>query len=452
MKLVDKHKALKLIESGFSLLTTGGGKIPNFPWKRGIPYDFFKGKQVSEQDWESAKKINISETAFTSEQFEFVYEYKGGLHHWNNSPKKTTIPATQGAGIITGYDYLEVIDVDLKVFSTAKEQNEFWEIFISYLEDSILDFHEKVVIAKTRNNGFHLLYKTKRVQGNLKLAKLKGHTEAVIETRGIGGYVFIYDRFLNDRYYTDVDFISDEDRNKIMEVCDSFDYKVSQKIEPPKKVKKSYEEGHITPWDDFNQKNTVWDIVSDEFTIVRQQKDRIIIKRKGANSVHSGYIFHDNGCMYLHSTGTRYDTEKQISAFDAYCIKEHSGDYSEAAKKAYTDGYGSRFVKKEQEPKEKPKVNENHLTFPIEIFPESIQNYLLECKVTLNNSIDYMGCSLLWLISVSIGNSMKIEVIPGWTENSTIWMSIVGKPGWGKTPSIKRIISPLLKLDRKSVV
>src|SRR5690625_890489 len=380
MKLIEKHKALKLLESGFSLLTTGGGKIPNFPWKRGIPYDFFQGKQVSEKDWDSAKKINISETALTKDQFSFLYDYKGGLHHWNNAPKKTNIPATNGVGIITGYDYLEVIDVDLKVFSTGKEQKDFWETFLSYLEDSIMDFHEKVVIAKTKNNGFHILYKSKRVQGNLKLAKLRGHSEAVIETRGIGGYVFIYDRFLNDRSYTDVDFITDEDRFKILDVCDSFDYKEQVKVEPPKNVKKEYtrSEGDITPWDDYNEKNTVWDVVSSDFTIVRQLKDRIVIKRNGATSTHSGYIFHDNGCMYLHSTGSIYPDGKQISAFDAYVIKHHGGSYSDAAKRAYEDGYGSRFVRKEQEPKDVPEINKDKLTFPIDIFPKTIQNYLIE--------------------------------------------------------------------------
>src|SRR5690625_7612087 len=71
------------------------------------------------------------------------------------------------------------------------------------------------------------------------------------------------------------------------------------------------------------------------------------------------------------------------------------------------------------EPKDVPEINKDKLTFPIDIFPKTIQNYLIECSETLNNSIDYMGCSLLWLISVSIGNAIKIEVIPGWTENST---------------------------------
>jgi hypothetical protein len=113
------------------------------------------------------------------------------------------------------------------------------------------------------------------------------------------------------------------------------------------------------------------------------------------------------------------------------------------------------LAKKEDAPKvfkeEIEKLNKNDLVFPIKIFPEEIQGYLLEASRTLNLSIDYMGCSLLWMISVCIGNSLKIEIIPGWNENATVWMSIVGKPGWGKTPSIKRIISPLEKLNSRQV-
>src|SRR5690625_6156005 len=51
------------------------------------------------------------------------------------------------------------------------------------------------------------------------------------------------------------------------------------------------------------------------------------------------------------------------------------------------------------EPKDVPEINKDKLTFPIDIFPKTIQNYLIECSETLNNSIDYMGCSLLWLRS-----------------------------------------------------
>lgn len=402
----DISKLNNLLDAGFSLITIGESKIPNFKWKD------YQSKQI------------------TKENFRNNYEAS----------------STKGAGIVTGYDYLEVIDVDLKVFSTAKEQKDFWDLLLSYLEDSIIDFNEKFVITKTKNNGFHILYKTKRVKGNLKIAKLKGHTEAVIETRGIGGYVFVYENFLNDKYYTDIDFITDEDHEILFDICDSFDYKVAEKIELPKKEKKIYNNG-IKPWDDYNEKNSVWDIISDEFKIVRQQKDRMVVKRIGATSTHSGYIFNDNGCLFLHSTGSSYPHEKQISAFDAYTIKYHNSNYSLSAKKIYSDGYGDRLKV------DPPEINEEilkdkitkEIDFPLEIYPKPFQQYILDCAETLDSSIDYMGCSLLWSLSVIVGNSAKIEVKKNWIETPIVWIACVGKAGIGKTPSISNILRPLEK-------
>src|SRR5690606_33884407 len=65
--------------------------------------------------------------------------------------------------------------------------------------------------------------------------------------------------------------------------------------------------------------------------------------------------------------------------------------------------------------------------------------------------IDYMGCSLLWLISVCIGNSIDIKVKNGWNETATVWISIVGDAGVGKTPSISSIINPLLKVNNREI-
>ena len=408
--MIELTKCNKLLEEGFSLITIGDKKIPNTKWK-------------DQQD-----------KALSKEQFE---------NHYN-------LPTTKGVGIVTGFDHLEVIDVDLKVFSTAQEQKDFWELLLTYLEDSIIDFHEKFCITKTKNKGFHILYKSKRCKGNQKLASLKGHTEAVIETRGVGGYVFIYENFLNGKYYTDIDFITDEDRTILMDVCDSFDYKEAIKIEPPKKEQKTYSEG-LKPWDDFNEKNNVLDIISDEFDIVRQRKDRIVVKRHGANSTHSGYIFHDNDSLWLHSTGSSYPHEKQIRAFDAYTIKFHNGDYSASAKKIYADGYGDRLkVPEPVEKDEKIEIKEN-IDFPIEIFPKSFQKYILDCADTLDSSIDYMGCSLMWSLSVIVGNCAKIEVKKNWIETPIIWIACVGKAGIGKTPSISNITRPLEKENQREI-
>ena len=70
-----------------------------------------------------------------------------------------------------------------------KEKTDFWNEYLGYLRDNILDFDEKFVIYKTKNQGYHILYKCSKIQGNSKIAKLEGHIQCIIESRGVGGRV-----------------------------------------------------------------------------------------------------------------------------------------------------------------------------------------------------------------------------------------------------------------------
>ena len=405
---------------------------------------------------ESTQTEKLSENEFFKR-----YNYKGGIFKKDG----TEIPATDAFGIVTGFDFLEVIDIDLKVFSTAHEQKEFWNEYITYLQDNILDFEDKFAIYKTRNAGYHILYKSKRVEGNLKLAVLKGHKEALVETRGMGGYVFAYpDKQVSKLSYFDIDFISDEDREIIMYFSKMYNYVEEVKYVPSKKIKDKFvtDEG-ITPWDDFNEKTDVWDLISSEFTIPSggNKSKHTLVKRHGSTSPHSGYIFKDSGILYLHSTGTRYPHQTALMPSDVYRLQNHNGDFSASASDLYKKGYGSRIKKIIREQREKLPdntevieeylYNKKDLVFPIDIFPKPIQSYLIECNTKLDSNIDYMGCSLLWLISVSIGNCIEIEVKRGWTENATVWFSLVGKAGIGKTPSINNIIFPLQKINSREI-
>jgi hypothetical protein len=433
---MELQKVLKFLEH-FSVITVGDDKVPNFSWK----------KQQSQK--------------LTPKQLSENFNYQGGKT-WQDSEGITReIKATKGIGICTGFEHLEVLDIDLKVFSTAKEQREFWEEFKGYLNDNILDFDEKFCIAKTKSAGYHILYKTKRVEGNLKLAKLKGHKEAVIETRGVGGYVFVYpENVISKKSYFEIDYISDNDREVLFSFSRMYDYKEEIKLEP-KKEKTEYATGKLTPWQDFNERNSVLDIVQSEFTIVSNLSKKIVIKRHGADSAHSGYIFKDSGCMYLFSTGTIYPHETLITAFIAYTYKHFNGDFNRSASELYKEGYGSRIEKKTQEKQkavpaneekiQKYLINEKDLVFPVDIFPKPIQSYILECNEKLSSNIDYMGCSMLWLISVSVGNTFEMEVKSGWIENPVLWISLVGHAGIGKTPSINNIIAPLIKINQREI-
>jgi len=398
----------KLIDSGLSLITIGDKKVPNTAWK------LSQSRQLSK------------------DQFEQNYELK----------------TTHGVGIVTGFNNLEVIDIDLKILSSLKLQQDFWHEYLDFLKTNIDDFEDKFVIYKTVNNGYHILFRCESIGGNQKIAKLKDHKEAIIETRGTGGYVFIYDNKVSKNDYCNIKEISIKDREVLFECSRYYNYIV----EEPMIDKKTQSEAvniDVKTWDDFNSKNTCWDIISDEFTIIQKLSNKTVIRRLGAESAHSGYIFNDKELMYLFTTGTNYPNEKALSPFAIYTYRYHNGNWSESAKDLYAKGYGSRVIKEVKELSVKIKASD--LTFPIDIFPLKLQNYLLQCNKTLDSSVDYMGSSLIWLLSVIIGNSFKVQVKSGWIESVNVWISVVGKAGLGKTPSISNIIFPLVKINNSEI-
>lgn len=347
-----------------------------------------------------------------------------------------------GYGYVTGYDNVEVVDVDLKVIESAKKQKEFWDEFINLVNDNIPNLLDKVAIYKTVNNGYHLIYKAKNITGNKKLANLEGITEAIIETRGIGGYAFIYDKKVGQLDYTEIQEISELERNTIIGCCKYFDFKADE-TNYKKEVKEKEYHTETPCWEEFNNRKSALDVVGDDFTIVAELSDKYIIKRHGAKSEHSGYIYKDSLCMYLFSTGTIYPHETLLSPFACYTYKYHNGDFSAAAKDIYSQGYGDR-IQKEIEPIDLS-CKLDDIDFPIDVFPEQMQHYIYQCYETLDSSIDYMGCSMLWATSLIIGNTIRVEVKKGWTSPATLWMALIGKAGVGKTPAISNITFPLEK-------
>jgi len=403
--------SLKLLQEGFSLITVGENKIPNTAWK-------------------STQSEQLTPTEFT---------------------KRFELPTTNAIGIVTGFDYLECIDVDLKVFSTKKEQEEFWKEYISFLQDNIYDFDDKFVIYKTMNNGYHILYKSKRVEGNKKIATLKGHKEAIIETRGIGGYIFVYEKSINDKIYNDIIFITDEDRDIIMSCSKVYNYINTEVITPEIKSEVNTNLNSKQPYQDYNEKTKIWDVISEGFTVVRDLKNKYIIKRHNATSPHSGYIYKDSGCMFLFSTGTIYPNEKLITPFEAITIKKYGGDFTKANSELYKEGYGDRFISETPKTIVENKIKVKNIEFPLDVFPEDIKAYLIICNKALGSSIEYMSNSLLWMMSIIIGNSIEIEVKQGWNEKAILWFALVGKAGIGKTPSINQVIFPLKKINKREV-
>jgi hypothetical protein len=417
---LDRGRAL--LSSGYSLIVAGNDKLPCHKWK-----------ELQTRQW-------------SNEELE----------------KHLSIPNAWRYGYATGFGDVFCVDIDLKVLP-MELRGQMWDEFIKFVRDNIDGFDRKVSVHRTLNFGRHLTYRTNTDMGNEKLAvpcktgllkEGSNKHEALIETRGKGGYALVYDDCENGLDYVQIGTLSDDEHNTIIAICRMWDERVEeQEVEQPRKDKTEYKAAGLTPWQDFNERHTVFDVIGDEFKVIRNLSSKTIIKRHGATSAHSGYVFKDSGCMYLFSTGTRYPHEKLLSPFALHAHRYHGGNMSEAAKAIYATGYGDR-IKRETPPvltvEVLPKkVDRND--FPLDVFPTSIGNYINECSRTLGHSVDFMGSGLLWMLSVIIGNSIKVDVKNGWNECVVVWIAIVGRAGVGKTPAINSIIRPLVDVNSREI-
>ena len=418
--MIEINKCAKLIDSGFSLITATATKKPNI------------------QNWQ------YPNSPLTKKEFKKNYDRSD----------------TEVIGIACGHNDVHCLDVDLKVLKTAQEQVDWWNEYYSFLKDNIYEFDEKFVIYKTKNAGYHILYKSKSKDGNTKLAKLKDHKEQILETRGVGGYFALYDNPNNkSRNYLDIDYISDEDRQILMALSKSYNYQEPIAEVIPAKVRKEFNGSRLSCWDDYNNKHNVWELIAPTFDYIKEQKDRLVVRRKGASSEHSGYIYKDTGLLYLFSSGTSFNQQKGYSPFAVYAHLNHRDDFTSASKDLYAKGYGERIVKtpkfdniyddKNEVIEIKDEIKE--VIFPLEIFPEMVQKYILQCNLTLNASVDYMGSAMLFVTSVIIGNSHRVEVTTGWSDAANVWLSLVGEAGIGKTHSISLITDPLEKANTREI-
>jgi len=236
-------------------------------------------------------------------------------------------------------DGIEVIDIDLKHDS---KQNIDKLFFAELKQTDIWGEVEKCVIQKTKSGGWHLIYRTEIPDGNTKLATRPGSPEAVLETRGKGGLIFVaptpnYE--IKKGSLTAIPKISDKAKRTIFQVAKSFDTpeQVKHELKPEK-------EG-LTPWDDFNmQSDLLAALESYGWRKVRENSEYIYLNRPGAK--HSkgvdASIIKAAGLLYVWSTSTKYEAGKAYSAFSVLAHEEYGGDHSRAAKYLYENDYGDR--------------------------------------------------------------------------------------------------------------
>ena len=196
----------------------------------------------------------------------------------------------------------------------------------------------------------------------------------------------------------------------------------------------------LTCWDDFNNRNDILNVISNELEVVKEDSEKYAIKRFGSDAEHSGYIFKDNKLMYLFSDNTCYNSRESYTSFTAYC-KKNNLTLSEGAKDIYSQGYGDRITTGKEDTKKTSII-------PIESLPEYIQSFINEYTEVYRVPRDYITASVIFSTALAIGNKMELK---GKYDNiPLLWLALVGNVSSGKTDPLKQCLSYFTQADSNS--
>jgi hypothetical protein len=88
--------------------------------------------------------------------------------------------------------------------------------------------------------------------------------------------------------------------------------------------------------------------------------------------------------------------------------------------------------------------------FPVEVFPLPVQQIIAATNQNLNFPIDFVGASLLYAVSVAVGNTHKVEIKKGWLESSVLYLAIVARAGTNKSHPLSFALQPIVEQDKRT--
>ncbi|MEG1400781.1 DUF3987 domain-containing protein [Bacteroides sp.] len=87
--------------------------------------------------------------------------------------------------------------------------------------------------------------------------------------------------------------------------------------------------------------------------------------------------------------------------------------------------------------------------FPLHIFPAKFQDIARTTSNCLGYPLDFIAGSMLFVMSVAVGNTYSVKVKEGWTECAILYLAIVGKAGTNKSHPMSFAMRPLFDHDVK---
>ena len=90
------------------------------------------------------------------------------------------------------------------------------------------------------------------------------------------------------------------------------------------------------------------------------------------------------------------------------------------------------------------------LAFPLNVFPKIIQEIVEKSKETLNYPIEFTASSMLYAVSIAIGNTHRVVIKNGFEQAPIIYLCLVAPSGSVKSHPLEFAIKPLQLADERS--
>jgi len=86
--------------------------------------------------------------------------------------------------------------------------------------------------------------------------------------------------------------------------------------------------------------------------------------------------------------------------------------------------------------------------FPLQLFGPFWSKWVLAKAECCSAPVDYVGMSLLSLLSGLIGCSRFVSPWEGWKEPPILWIALVGNPSSGKSPALESVLGIVRKIEQ----
>ena len=134
--------------------------------------------------------------------------------------------------------------------------------------------------------------------------------------------------------------------------------------------------------------------------------------------------------------GAKYDREKNREFFDRLVKTNRSITMGTFYYKCHEYGVLTNVYDVKVDP-----------PFPIQVFPEEIQEIINKAHEGMNHPVDYIASSLIAVAGAAVGNSIQVLAMADWIEKPIIYMAIVGEAGTNKSAPLAFAVKPLEAID-----